>query len=104
MRSGFGCHKLFDGYRGGHVFVPLAACLILASPFAVLLFGHLTLARTWRRNVFLAEGNLLFAFCWDLASFAMRWLQAGWVGQAFFGAAWHLLSGVIKEGLNKKVV
>ncbi len=41
-------------------------------------------ARTWRRNVFLASGNLLFAFCWALASFAIRWFQAGWIGFAFF--------------------
>lgn len=80
--------------RGGRVSPYLAGSLVLASPFAVLLAGHLTLARTWRRNAFLAGGNVLFAFGWAVASFAMRWFQPGWIGLAFFGAVLALFAGL----------
>ena len=97
--------------RGKHVFAYLAGSLMLASPFAVLLLGHLTLARTWRRNAFLAGGSVLFAFGWALASFAMRWFQPGWVGIAIFGAVlalfavlYLLLALVIPERLNGQAV
>jgi hypothetical protein len=70
------------------------AALLLASPFVVLLLGHLTLARTWRRNAFLAGGSVLFAFGWAFASFAMRWFQPGWRGAVFLGLVLALFAGV----------
>jgi len=60
--------------------------LLLASPFAVLLFAHVTIARTWRRNVYLAVGSVLFIVPWLFISFAMRWFQGGWAGIAVGGA------------------
>jgi hypothetical protein len=80
--------------RGGRISAYLAGSLVLASPFVVLLVGHLAPARTWRRNAFLAGGNVLFAFGWAAASLAMRWLQPGWVGLAFFGAVLALFAGL----------
>lgn len=59
--------------------------LFLASPFAVLLFAHATIARTWRRNVYLAVGSVLFIVPWMFISFAMRWFQGGWPGIAVGG-------------------
>jgi hypothetical protein len=65
-----------------HFIAYAGASLLLASPFAVLLAGHLTLAKTWRRNTFLAIGSVLLALAWWLASFLMRWLQpSAWVGR-----------------------
>lgn len=78
----------------GHHLTYFAGSLVLASPFVVLLLGHLTLARRRRRNAFLAGGSILFAFCWAVASFAMRWLQLGWVGVAFFGAILAVFAGL----------
>lgn len=82
------------------------ASLLLASPFAVLLAGHLTIAMTWRRNAFIAAGNLLFGIAWFMASFVMRWFQPGWTGAIFLGlsrsivaAGYLLLSREIPEGV-----
>jgi hypothetical protein len=72
----------------------LVAALLLASPFAVLLLAHLTLARTWKRNTFLAAGSVLFIVDWGIASFAMRWFQPGWAGAVFFGVGLTLLAGL----------
>jgi hypothetical protein len=87
-----------------HFIAYAGASLLLASPFAVLLAGHLTLAKTWRRNTFLAIGSVLLALAWWLASFLMRWLQPGWGGAIFFGlvlsglaALYILLSLVVRE-------
>ena len=78
--------------HGGRALTYFAGAFVLASPFAVLLLGHFTLARTWRRNAFLAGGSVVFAFGWAVASFAMRWFQAGWVGVLFFGVVLALLA------------
>jgi hypothetical protein len=66
--------------------------LILAGPFAVLLLGQARFARTWRRNAFLVLGNVIFAFLWFIASFAMRWFQPGLPGIMFFGGVLSMLS------------
>jgi len=56
--------------------------LLLASPFLIFLAGHLTVARTWRRNAYLAVGSVLFVVPWLFISFAMRWFHGGWAGVA----------------------
>src|SRR5438067_2532406 len=61
--------------------------LLLASPFAVLLVAHVTIARTWRRNVYFAVGSILFIVPWLFISFAMRWFHGGWAGIAVGSAA-----------------
>jgi hypothetical protein len=65
---------------------------LLASPFAVLFTGHLTIAKTWRRNVFLAVGSVLFVAPWLIVSFALRWFQPGWAGIAVATAALVVLA------------
>jgi hypothetical protein len=88
----------------GHFLAYAGASLLLASPFAVLLAGHLTVAKTWRRSTFLAVGSVLLALAWWFASFLMRWFQPGWGGAVFFGLVlsslavlYILLSLVIRE-------
>lgn len=76
----------------GHALGYGIASLLLASPFAVLLAGHLTLARTWRRNAFFAAGNLLFGIAWFMASFVMRWFQPGWMGAVFLGLSLSIVA------------
>jgi K+ transporter len=66
--------------------------LLLASPFAVLLVAHVTIARTWRRNIYLAVGSVLFIVPWLFISFAMRWFQGGWAGIAVGGAVLIVLA------------
>ena len=97
--------------HGGRALTHFAGALVLASPFAVLLLGHFILARTWRRNAFLAGGSVVFAFGWAVASFAMRWFQPGWVGILFFGVVlallaclYLLLALVIPERPNRQAV
>jgi hypothetical protein len=103
--------NFFSLDRHGRDAIYLGASAALASPFAVLLIGHLTLARTWRRNAFLAMGNFVFAIGWAVASFLMRWFQPGWAGVAFFGFALSLLAGlyvlltlVVPERLDAQAV
>ncbi|KQV45982.1 hypothetical protein [Duganella sp. Root336D2] len=55
---------------------------LLASPFAVLFIAHITMAKTWRRNAYLATGSILFIAPWNVISFAMRWFHGGWPGLA----------------------
>ena len=86
--------NFFTINHGGHYLQGVAGSLMLASPFAVLLLGHLTLARRRRRNAFLAGGSIFFAFFWVVASFAMRWFQPGWFGLAFFGVVLALFAGL----------
>jgi hypothetical protein len=82
---------LTTDWRGHPVGYGIAS-LLLASPFAVLLAGHLTIARTWRRNAFLAAGNLLFGLAWLMASFVMRWFQPGWIGAVFLGLSLSIVA------------
>ena len=69
------------------------ASVLLASPFAVLLWAHVTIAQTWRRNLYLAIGSVLFIVPWLFISFAMRWFQGGWYGIAVGSAVMIALAG-----------
>ncbi len=74
-----------------HPFAYTIGAILLASPFLVLLPGHVTMARSLQRNVFFLFGNLLLAPIWFIASFALRWFQPGWPGVLLFS---FVLSGI----------
>jgi hypothetical protein len=78
-------------------FAPQQVCafLLLASPFFVLLLGHLYVAASWRRHVALVLANLPVWGAWLLAYVAMWYFQAGWYGVAVFSPAMAVLAGLL---------
>lgn len=74
--------------------VNILASLILASPFGVLTLGHAYLARTWRRNVFLAVGSFAFSAMFAVELFVMAWFKPGFPGALVLGAGGVVLAGI----------
>ncbi|WP_326405768.1 hypothetical protein [Methylibium sp.] len=81
----------------GITFTPqnLAAHVLLASPFLVLLFGHLYLCTSWRRNMALVLANLLLWCIWLFAAAVMWYFQAGWYGVAVFTPVMAGIAGLL---------
>jgi hypothetical protein len=71
------------------------AFLLLASPFFVLLLGHLYVAASWRRNVALVLANLPVWCAWLLAYVVMWYFQAGWYGVAALAPVLSVLAGLL---------
>ena len=72
-----------------------AALVLLASPFFVLLFGHLYLCKSWRRNTALVLANLPLWCVWLFAVTAMWYFQAGWYGVAVFAPVMAGIAGLL---------
>ena len=72
----------------------LAAIGLLASPFLVLLFGHLRASRSVRKNMVLAIANVPLWCAWLLVAFLMWYSQAGWYGVAVFAPLLAALAGI----------
>jgi len=72
----------------------LLAIGLLASPFLVLLLGHVLAANSLRGNTVLATSNLLLWFAWLFAATAMWYFQAGWYGIAIFVPVLVALAGL----------
>lgn len=73
---------------------PLSSSLppaLLSAPFLLMLMGHASLCRTWRRNAFIAAGNLPLLFAWGSAIVLMWYSQAGWLGIVGFGGVLCLM-------------
>lgn len=75
-----------------------AAFTLLASPFVILLLGHLYLCRSWRRNAVLAVANAPLWAAWLFAVVSMWYLQAGWYGVAVFAPVMAALASACLLG------
>ena len=49
--------------------------LLLATPFAVLLWGQVTMATTWKRDLYFFIGSVLMLCPFGFASFVGRWMH-----------------------------
>ena len=88
--------------------------LLLATPFAVLLWGQVTMATTWKRDLYFVVGSLLMLWPSGLVSFVGRWMHMPFalaMGATFVlcavAAAYNVLGDAIDEprrcrGLRRK--
>ena len=72
----------------------LVACVLLASPFVVLMLGHFYLCRSLRRNIALVLANVPLWCAWLFVATAMWYFQAGWYGVAVFSPLMAVLAGL----------
>ena len=60
-----------DQHPAGSVIVSL----LLAGPFAVLLWGQVTMATTWKRDLYFLAGCVLMSCPFGFVSFIGRWMH-----------------------------
>jgi hypothetical protein len=72
----------------------VAAVAFLASPFIVLIVGHLYLCATWRRGLLVALLNLPLWFAWSMGLVAMWYFQPGMGGAMVIGVLLSVLAGL----------
>lgn len=86
--------NLLTSERAENLGIYAIGSILLASPFLVLLAGHITLARTWRRHAFFVFGNLLLVPIWFAGSFAIRWFKPGWPGVLLVSLVLSIAAGL----------